>query len=67
MKRVEGHSDLRRAANGAIVNTDRNALKKAKAQKAKDQELKALRSDVEELKRVINTLQKQLEEVNKHG
>lgn len=56
MKKVEGHTHLRRTNDGSIITYDKIALMKAKAQKKKDEELRNLRLEVNELKEQINNL-----------
>ena len=67
MIKVQGHNGLRRSANGSIVAIDKRALALAKAQKAKDEELKRLREEVDELKSLINSINTQLQELKQHG
>jgi len=67
MIKVQGHSGLRRSANGSIVSIDKRALALAKAQKAKDEELKRLREEVDELKSLINSINTQLQELKQNG
>ena len=56
MKKVEGHTHLRRTNDGSIITYDKIALMKAKAKKKKDEELQNLRLEVNELKEQINNL-----------
>jgi uncharacterized coiled-coil DUF342 family protein len=67
MIKVQGHSGLRRSGNGSIVSVDKKALARAKAQKAKDEELKRLREEVDELKSLINSINTQLQELKQNG
>jgi uncharacterized coiled-coil DUF342 family protein len=67
MLKVQGHSGLRRSGNGSIVSVDKKALARAKAQKAKDEELKRLREEVDELKSLINSINTQLQELKQNG
>jgi uncharacterized coiled-coil DUF342 family protein len=67
MLKVQGHSGLRRSGNGSIVSIDKKALARAKAQKAKDEELKRLREEVDELKSLINSINTQLQELKQNG
>jgi uncharacterized coiled-coil DUF342 family protein len=67
MIKVQGHSGLRRSGNGSIVSVDKKALARAKVQKAKDEELKRLREEVDELKSLINSINTQLQELKQNG
>ena len=58
MSKIEGQSNLvRNDENMAIINTDTNALNKAKAKKARyikqNGEINTLRQEVEEMKKLL--------------
>jgi hypothetical protein len=62
---VEGNSDLARCPNsGAIININKDEIKKAKALKLarqnKDKEFQELKQDVVELKALLNKLVEKL-------
>jgi|11BtaG_2_1085332.scaffolds.fasta_scaffold00082_19 saccharopine dehydrogenase-like NADP-dependent oxidoreductase len=67
MRKVEGHSSLRRSTNGSVISVDKTALARAKAQKAKDEELKRLRVEVDQLTSLINSINTQLQELKTNG
>ena len=58
--RVEGHNGLVRAPNGAILNTDKQAITQARARKKvwkeQQEELAQLRDDVAIMKQMMQQL-----------
>jgi|11BtaG_2_1085332.scaffolds.fasta_scaffold01880_7 uncharacterized coiled-coil DUF342 family protein len=67
MLKVEGKPDLRRDENGAIVSVNKKKLEAAKlmakAQREKDQEIKMLRVELNELREQINKLNSTVQEL----
>lgn len=61
MRKIQGHSDLHKTHNGAVINTDLGAYERAKKRKAEKNRMTMLENRLNKIEQLLERLLKDVD------